>query len=211
MSTLIEAITRAFVAPASDASRAAADCAPAAVVPSAAVCGPEAEPVGCALALALRRRGPVVVCLWGAAARRPSVPATSGARRIAASLAARAIDARASGRLVAVALDATPAVAIAQAARAAAAAGDAPVVTALCGARDDAFDGLLMAQDLAVVALGDACPELARLSVSSLGAVSRRVVRAGRVAGAAGWAARAGVGAGPGTRSALAAALDAVR
>ena len=88
MSTLIEAIARAFVAPAPDRSLVGEHRAQAATVPSVTVCGSEAEPVACALALALRRRGPVVACLWGAAARRPRVPATAGARRIAASLAA---------------------------------------------------------------------------------------------------------------------------
>jgi hypothetical protein len=126
-------------------------------------------------------------------------------------MVARGLVAHASGRLVVVALDATPSIAAAECARAAAAAGDAPVVVALCGPRDAAFDQLLATQDVAVVASGDAPEELVRLGVAAFDATSRRAVAAPAISAAAAWAARAGLWAAPGARRALAPATDAVR
>jgi hypothetical protein len=206
MTALLDAIARVFVAPRADAVRAV----PVVAVPSAAVCGPAAEPLACALALLLRRRGPAIVCAWRGPARRPQLPATAGARRLAASMDARGLNVRASGRLVVVTLDAEPASAAAEGARAAAAAGDAAVVVALCGPRDDAFEHLLAGQDLAVVAAGGAPDELVRLGVSSLEAIARRAVDAPAIGGIAAWRARAGLCAGSAARRALAPALDAV-
>ena len=208
MTALLDAIARVFVALPVEA-RAVPVSATAA--PSAAVCGPGSEPVACALALLLRRRGPVIVCRWGLASRRAALPATRGARRLAASMTARGLSAQATGRLVGVVLDETPSIAAAEAARATAAAGDAPVVLALCGPRDPAFDGLLAAQDLAVVALQDAPPELVRLGVAALEGTSRRAVAAAALAAPSAWAARSGVWAGPVARRALADATDALR
>ena len=206
MTALLGAIARVFVAPSNAPARAEPV---AAVAPSAAVCGAGAEPLACALALLLRGRGPAVVCTWGSSARRPTVPATIGARRLAASMAARGLTARASGRLAMIALDTEPASASAEAARAAAAAGEAPVVLALCGARDAGFDRVLAVQDLAVVAQQDAPDELVRLGLSGLEELGPRAVAARALTGAAAWPARAGLWAAPGARRALAAATEA--
>ena len=206
MTALLDAIARVFVAPRADPVRAA----PTVALPSVAVCGPAAEPLACALALLLRRRGPVVACSWHGAARRPQLPPTAGARRLAASMDARGLSARASGRLVVVTLDAEPSAAAAEAARAAAAAGDAAVVVALCGPRDDAFEDLLAAQDLAVVATEQAPDELVRLGVGSLEEIARRALDAPAIGGLTAWRARAGLSAGSAARRALAPALDGV-
>jgi hypothetical protein len=205
VTALLDAIARVFVAPVSP--EAAARPASAAAVPSAAVCGPAAEPLACALALLLRSRGPAVVCSWGAGGRRASAAPTAAARRLAASLGARGLAARASGRLVVVALDAAPSIAAAEAARAGAAAGDAPVVLALCGPRDPAFDQVLAAQDVAVAAAGEAPEELIRLGVAALERACGRAVVADGLPGAAAWLARAGLFAAPGARRALSGAL----
>jgi hypothetical protein len=209
MTAVLDAIARVFVAP----DRAEVRAAPVSAVapPSAAVCGPDAQVLACALALLLRRRGPVVVCAWRSEGRWAGALATAGARRLAGSMAARGLAARATGRLVVVELDVTPAIASAEAARAAAAAGDAPVVMALCGARDPVFDGALAAQDVAVVAAGDAPQELVRLSVAALEATSRRAVTAGAPGAVAAWAARAGLWVAPDARRALGAATAALR
>lgn len=209
MTALLDAITRAFIAPAAAQTRA--QPAVAVTAAHAAVCGPGADALGCALALQLRRRGPVVVCAWEGAARRPALPATAGARRLAASMTARGLDVQPSGRLVLVALDAAPSVAAAEAGRVAAAAGDAPVVVALCGPRDGAFDQLLAVQDVAVVASADVPEEVVRLGVGALEATSCRAVAAPALSALAMWAARAGLCATPAARRALAAATGALR
>lgn len=208
MTALLDAIARVFVAPAGAQTRP--EPARAAAAASCAVCGPDAESLACALALLLRRRGPAVVCAWGGS-RHPGAPATAAARRIAASMVARGLDARASGRLAVVVLDSSASIAAAEAARVAVAAGDAPVVVALCGPRDPAFDQLLAAQDLAVVASGDAPEEVVRLGVAALDATSRRAVAAPVLGAAAAWAARTGLWAAPGARRALAGAMNALR
>jgi len=124
------------------------------------------------LMLARRERAPVaVVCVWPAVAARPRwrAPALPAAGRLAAALVARGLDARGSGRLVVVRLAAQCDEAAAQARRASAAAGPAPVVLALAGPRAAAFDALIAAQDLVVVALpADAEPAMARLAVAGL-------------------------------------------
>jgi hypothetical protein len=208
VTALLDAIARVFVAPPADAGR---QSAVAVAVPSAAVCGADAEPLACALALLLCRRGPAVVCAWGGGSRRGGAPATAGARRLAASMTARGLEAHAGGRLVRVALDAAAPLAAAEAARAAAAAGDAPFVIALCGPRDAAFDDVLAGLDIAVVAAGGAPEELIRLGIAALEAASGRAVAAAALTAMAGWAASAGLCAGPGARRALAAATEALR
>jgi hypothetical protein len=196
MTALFGAIARVFVAP--------GHAEPVAVAaPCAAVCGPQAEAVSAALALLLRGRGPAVVCVWAGPGRRASAPATVGARRLAASLQARGLEAAASGRLVRVRLDDNAHLAVTQAGRCAAAAGGAPVVTAVCGPRDPAFDDLLAGQDVAVVAAGHAPDELVRLGVAALG---DRAVIASFVPALSAWLASAGVWATPAARRALAAA-----
>jgi stage V sporulation protein SpoVS len=197
VTALLDAIARVFVV-----SPAQARSEPvAAAVPSAAVCGPQAEAVAAALALRLRSRGPVVVCAWASSARRASAPATASARRLAASMHARGLDAAATGRLVLVRLDDDPRTAVAGAERAAAAAGAAPIVTAICGPRDPAFDALLEAQDCAIVVARDVPDEVRRLAVAALGP---RAVAVSPLAAVSDWAARAGVWASPAVRRALA-------
>jgi hypothetical protein len=198
VTALLGAIARVFVAPAARAEPVAIASAP-----SAAVCGPEAEGVAAVLALTLRRRGPVVVCSWASTARRAGVMPSVGARRLVASMQGRGLDAAASGRLVLVRLDEEPHVAAAEAGRAAAAAGDAPVVTAICGPRDQAFDDLLAHQDLTVIAAGDAPQELLRLGVAAFG---HRAVAAVTLPAASAWLARAGLCATPAARRAIAGA-----
>ncbi len=128
---------------------------------------------GLGLALVRLRRAPVaIVCTWSAAACvRPSwrAPGLPAARRLAAGLAARGHDARPAGRLVIVRLGGTGDAAAIAARRAIAAAGSAPVVLALGGARTAAFDELLGDQDLVVVATpGGSDPVLTRLAVAGL-------------------------------------------
>jgi hypothetical protein len=209
MTALLDALARVFVAP------RAADRAPRAVsavlAPSASVCGPGALPLACALALVLRPRGAAVVCAWGASPPVGGMPPTAAARRIATSMQTRGIEARGAGRLVLVTLAPDPATAADEAARAAAAAGESPVVVALAGPREPEFDRVLAAQDVAVLAAGGASDELLRLGIAALEDVTRRAVPALAVSAVAAWAARAGLWATPSARRALAGALEALR
>jgi hypothetical protein len=93
-----------------------------------------------------------VVCVGSgdATAPRPGLAAVA-ARRLAERLAARGLSAAARGRLVTVALPASDVEARAAADRAMAAAGDAPVVLVLAGARPPALDPLLAAVDRVVL------------------------------------------------------------
>ena len=125
-----------------------------------------------ALALARRHRAPVaMVCVWSTAPARPlwRAPALPAAARLAAALAARGHEVRASGRLVLVRLAAEAAVAAAEAQRATAAAGPAPTVVVLGGPRAAVFEAVLAAQDLVVVAVAPGSdPALARLALAGL-------------------------------------------
>jgi hypothetical protein len=127
---------------------------------------------GLALALARRERAATAVaCVWSAAPARAlwHAPALPAATRLARALAARGHAARGSGRLVLVRLAAGCEEAAAEALRVTAAAGAAPTVLALAGPRVAAFDALLDAQDLVVVAVAPgAAPALARLAVAGL-------------------------------------------
>jgi hypothetical protein len=208
MTALLDALARVFVAPrVADRSRPVS----AVLAPSAAVCGPGAVPLACALALALRRRGAALVCAWGASGTAAGAPPTAAARRLAASMGARGIEARATGRLVVVTLASDAATAADEAARAAAAAGEAPVVLALAGAREPDFDRVLAAQDLAVVATHGASDELVRLGIAALEEVTRRAVSTPGLSAVAASVAYTGLCATPGARRALAQALDALR
>lgn len=127
---------------------------------------------GLALVLAGRQRAPAaVVYLWSPAPARPlwRAPAVPAAARLARALAARGHAAHASGRLVVVRLAAQCDEAGAEAPLVMAAAGRAPAVLALAGPRAAAFDALLDAQDLVVVAVpAGANPALARLALAGL-------------------------------------------
>lgn len=205
MTALLGALARAFVAPRPAGESAAVA---AAAAPCVAICGPAAEPLACALALLLVRHGPVVVCAWGGGSRRVEVPPTAAARRLARSLAARELAARASGRLVAVTLADDAAVAAGQIGRASAAAGGAPVVTALCAPRHDAFDALLAEQDAVVVAAASEPPALVRLATEALADAGARALTVPGLSAVAAAAAHAGLCAVPSARRALAAVVD---
>ncbi|HVF77439.1 MAG TPA: hypothetical protein VNA28_04000 [Solirubrobacteraceae bacterium] len=127
---------------------------------------------GLGLALARRERASAaVVCVWAAQSGRQQwhAPALPAAARLAASLGARGHVARGSGRLVIVSLATACEDAAAEAPRVLAAAGAAPTVLALAGPRAAAFDELLAAQDLVVVAVSPGSdPALARLAVAGL-------------------------------------------
>ncbi len=114
----------------------------------------DALALGGALGLAVarsRRASVVVLCVWSA---RPAAwagwraPAFPAASRLAARLAARGHDARATGRLAIVRLAAQD---DAQARQVLAAAGPAPTVLALGGPRTPVLDELLGEQDLVVI------------------------------------------------------------
>ena len=204
MTALLDAVARVFVAPSSQARPE-----PVAVASSsAAVCGRQAEPLACALALALRARGAAVVCTWAAPAAPATAPPTTAARRLAASMQSRNLSATASGRLVLVRLDDDPRVAASEAGRASAAAGDVPVVTAICGPREPAFDDLLTGQSVTVVAAGDGPEELVRLAVATLGSTAVAAPALGTLAS---WMARSGMWVTPAARRALAGAQAGLR
>jgi len=146
---------------------------PASVALLAAAGHAPAVAAGLALALARQEHAPVaVVCLWAASgsARPPlRAPALPAATRLAAALATRGHDARASGRLVGVRLAGLAHEAAAETLRVTAAAGSAPTVLALAGRRAAAFDAVLDEQDLVVVAVAAGSdPALARLAVAGL-------------------------------------------
>jgi hypothetical protein len=187
---LARRVAEHFVIPADGRDRRA-DASPAGVPPPPACAAPpprtpaavavlappgDAPALGAVLGLMLARRAhaPVaVVCVWSPAPALARVlwraPALPAAGRLAAALAARGLDAGGSGRLVFVQLAAQREEAAAQARRASAAAGPAPVVLALAGPRAAAFDALITAQDLVVVAVpADSDPALARLAVAGL-------------------------------------------
>lgn len=183
--------------------------APPAVAVLAAA--PDAPALGAALGLALarRRRAPVVaVCVWtaGRAAlpvwRAPALPA---ARRLAAGLAARGYDARPAGRLAVVRLAGSDEDAAVAARRALAAAGAAPAVLALGGPRAAAFDALLAEQDLVVVGTRrGADPVLTRLALAGLAGAVRACACEVPAANPARSFAAAGVALLPSARRALA-------
>ena len=172
-SPLVEAAPRS----AAPDGRAIAPASTDALSALAMLCAPEdARALGVAAGVVLARaaRAPTALaCLWTApdAARHPDArpPSVRGARRLAAALTARGLDAVPSGRVATVALPADPSAALAAAGRAAAAAGAAPVVLVLGGPRDAAFDELLAVQDrLLVVARPGSGEAIAGLALAGL-------------------------------------------
>jgi hypothetical protein len=157
-----------FVAPAQ-----AEAAAPTAVLPGAArvaVLGGagEAAPLAAAVALWLRaadRAPAALVAVWRerAAGRGAAMPS---ATRLAARLAEADLPATARGRLAWLTLPADPGAAVAAVHRAAAVV-DAPLVTALGGARPAALDALVTGHDLVVVA-AEADTALARAALAAL-------------------------------------------
>jgi hypothetical protein len=198
-------------APRDRARTSVAERAPAAV----AVLAPPADApaLGAALGLALVRAGSVpvcAVCVGSPAAARAGwrAPPMLAAARLAATLRARGHDATASGRLVVVRLSADAEEAASQALRAGAAAGAAPTVVVLAGARAAAFDELLAMQDLVVVAVArETDPSLAELASAGL---ERALTCAVPPADPARALAAAGLVLLPSTRRALAAPVAAL-
>jgi hypothetical protein len=150
------------------------DVAPSAV---AILCAAEdARAVGVAAATLLARRARAscgLVAIWTAPAahRHPDArpPASRGARRLAAALASRGLDAVACRRAAVVALPAAAADAVAATGRAWAAAGSAPAVLVVGGPRPAAFDDLLAEQDrVVVVTRPDASATIAPLALAAL-------------------------------------------
>jgi hypothetical protein len=199
---LLGRLGAAFVAPEVAASgRVEAPALPVVAAPRtiAVLTRPEdARAVGGAVALAVAGGArPAVVAVW--AAEKPSqtlrAPATPAARRLSAALARRGHDAHPTGRLVVVALGGSSTEACAEAARIAAAAGDAPVVSVLAGPRDDRTDVLLRAQDRVVLSAGAGATVLADLVLASLAAadiparpLAAEIAPAGRALAATGTA-----------------------
>jgi hypothetical protein len=146
------------------------------------LCGPaHACALGAAVALVLRRRagaraGLVVVWAQRQGARPASgMAAAPAARRLAATLGGRGLEAHANGTLAVVMAPADAVQAVAVAARALAAAGAAPSVLAL-GRRDPRFDALLGEQDrVLVTGSPGAEPAIAALAVAGLASVARDV------------------------------------
>jgi len=141
----------------------------------------QAAAAGAVLGLAAAATGAApcaLVCRWTGeatdAAPLASAPAVGAARRLASRLASRGLDAAARGRLVTVRLPPGADEARDAAERAAAAAGEAPIVLVLAGARPLGFDALLTAADrLVVVAAPDAPAALEHLAVEDAARIGR--------------------------------------
>jgi hypothetical protein len=171
---LLARLRGVFVEPSPAAAGRAA--APVAAAPPAAglLCRPgDALALGSAVALSLRpgaRAG--LVAVWrphgGPSSPALRAPPTRHARRLAASLSARGLDASASGRLARVKLPEPPPEAAAAAERALAAA-QAPAVLVVAGPRCAALDAVLATLDrLLVAAAPGEDPALARLAADGL-------------------------------------------
>lgn len=197
--------TAASVVPAGDRSATAIVLAP----PADAVTSGAA--VGLAL-LGAGSRASATVATWTgaeAAATGMAVPAVASARRSAAALERRGLAARPTGRLVHVALPAHEDEAALTAERAVATAVG-PVVVVVAAPRTTAFDGLLAAGDVVVVATSGAEPGIADLAVRSLAASRAVVCCALAPDAAAALLARSGAVLMPSLRAALRPVLEAV-
>jgi hypothetical protein len=156
-----------------------------------------------------------LVCLWtpSGVPQPGSRPRSSGgARRLAASLRGRGLDATAYTRAVAVGLPGDAPEAVVTARRALAAAGSAPAVVVLGGARDAALDVLLADQRRVIVLFRRArAPDdhLTALALAGLAAVADAGVAEPIVLGAAARAAAAsGVAIPLALRRAITGAMD---
>jgi hypothetical protein len=185
------------------------------------LCAPGVAAVaGTALGLAAAGRAGAacaVVCRWTGEDAAGPVAAFAGggialpaARRLAARLRGRGLAAVARGRVVSVALEGAAVTARAAAERAAAAAGDAPVVVVLAGPRPPVLDALLAAQDrLIVVPAPDAPAGLETLAVAEAARLGRGTGVLRLPVGTGGRAVVAcGLLLGPALRAAADAALD---
>jgi hypothetical protein len=162
-----------FLAPddAAPARRVAERVAPSSV---GVLAGPrEGGVAATALALALGRTA--VVCRWDGRDPAPPRAATASlpARRLAERLDRRGLDASARGRLVTVALPASPVEARAATERTRAAIDDVPLVLLVAGPRPPALDPLLAALDRLVLVPSPGAPpgldDLALATAAHLG------------------------------------------
>jgi len=142
VSGVLGRVAGVFVAPAAAQARG--------TLTRAAVLGAAGEARGVAAATALALGGGVVAA-W-CAGPVAGAPATVGARRLAARLVRRGVEAVARGRLVWVALPDAAADAAALARRLDGALADAPLVLALGGARVAPLEPLLAEMEVVVVA-----------------------------------------------------------
>jgi len=148
----------------------------ATVAVAVAVIAPPADAMAAAAAVGLalvrgRRAAAALVCLRGAggdAGGAWRAAATAQARRLAVALGKRGQDAHARGPLVVVRLPEAEGDAVAQAARAAAAAGEAPVVLALGRPRGPGFERALARYDRVVLATPANDAGVASLALSRL-------------------------------------------
>ena len=175
MTDLLAKLASVFVEPAPEAARQRHHR----VAPPAPCIGVIATPrhalaIGSGVALVVARgvrARRALVCAWPPgdwATPALQAPAGGGARRLRRSLAARGIDATATGSLVRTVLPENPEDAVATAERALAAAA-APAVLVLAGPRPEILDELLLAQDAIVVAADhDADPCVVDLAVATL-------------------------------------------
>jgi hypothetical protein len=182
---------------------------------AAAVLGPprEAAVAAAALALALARAGRWqcgLAAFWRAAGGTARLPAYPSARRLAARLGARGIEAEPSLGLVRAALPDAPAQAAAVGERVITAA-PSPVALALAGARVPEIDALLRVQDVIVLACRpEEDPALAHIARESLSGLAAPVVACQVGAGFPGRAlVMAGVGPPGGLRRSLWPAVEA--
>ena len=179
MTDLLAKLASVFVEPAPEAARQPRHRV--AVAPPAPCVGVIATPrhalaVGSAVALVVARGVRARRALVGAwppgdwVTSALKAPAGAGARRLRRSLAARGIDAAATGSLVRAVLPENPEEALATAERALVAAA-APAVLVLAGPRPEILDELLLAQDAIVVAADpDADRCVVDLAVATLNA-----------------------------------------
>jgi len=214
MNTLLRRVRDFYLSPAPSAA-APARGRTAAAPPTAAVLGPPRESAltAAALALAIARAGRWqcgLTAFWCTGAGTTRLPALPGARRLAARLCARGVEAAPSLGLVRVPLPDAPAEAMSVAERAISAA-PAPVALALAGARVPEIDALLRLQDVIVLACRpDDDPALAHMARESLGGLAAPIVACQVSTGFPGRAlAMAGVGAPGGLRGALWPAVEA--
>lgn len=190
----------------------------------AVLCRPRhATAVGLAVGAALAGgRGPgALVCRWpeDTGARVPVGLTRPAARRLCAVLATRGVEARPIGRLVLADLPADPLEALSAGARAAAVAGDRPVVHVMAGPRPEELGKLLQTAARVLVAVDVSEPDgdgldtdgrLAALAVAGLAAegLDARPLHLSRPPGTP---LRASLGVPPALRGALGRALEGLR
>ena len=219
---MIGQIASLFVRPSPRSDLETAQLPPALPAPAmvTVVCAAaDAQALGAAVALAALRGGDASVALvlsWlggPCSATGLVVPSTAAARRLAARLVARRVDARAGGRLVRSSLPADAGEAVVVARRALAASGGAVAVLVVGGPRTEVLDELLAESGLVVVAMRPgAGEEIAELAVASIPVPAAAVVGCAVELSVAGRTlATAGAGLVPSLQAALRVVAEAAR